>query len=230
MRRQDFIKKLGLGSLVLPLGSAISKTQPKDNSADSADCVTTPSETAGPFPTRDPASLAIQDIRFDRKGIEMTVQLAVQNKNNGCAPLAGVIVDVWHCDKDGYYSEYGGSGMQERDFKHAHFLRGRQTTNAQGIVNFKTIYPGWYAGRAPHIHVEILDAAEKSLLITQIAFPTDISNEVYTKAASHYVSGTQDTTNSSDRIFRDSIATQMPVITGSLTSGFNLTHKIIVEA
>ena len=224
------MKKLGLGSLILPLGASCGNSQPETPTPDSAACITTPSETAGPFPTKNPSALSIQDIRVDRKGIEMNVQIAVQNRSNGCAPLAGVLVDIWHCDKDGYYSEYGGSGMQSINFQNAHFLRGRQTTDAQGIVNFKTIFPGWYPGRAPHIHVEILDASENSLVVTQIAFPTGISDEVYTKATSFYTKGTQDTSNTGDGVFRDSIAAEMPVITGSVDSGFSLTHKIIVNA
>ena len=228
MNRIEFLKRLGLGGLVLPLGASHGNFQ-TDPQIDSNACATSPAETAGPFPTKDPATLAIQDIRADRMGVAMNVQLAIQDKNNGCAPLTGVFVDVWHCDNDGYYSEYGGSGMQSKNMQSVHFLRGRQTTNSQGIVTFKTIFPGWYPGRAPHIHVEVLDASERSLLVTQIAFPTEVCNEVYREATQYYSKGLQDTSNSRDGIFRDSLSAQMPVLTGNISNGFMLSHRIVVE-
>jgi protocatechuate 3,4-dioxygenase beta subunit len=227
MKRIDFLRKLGLGTMVLPLGASCGNGD--DPALDDGACTTSPSETAGPFPTKDPASLIIQDIRVDRRGIVMDIQIAIQNKSNGCAPLSGVLVDVWHCDKDGYYSEYGGTGMQSVNLQNVHFLRGRQTTNAQGVATFRTIFPGWYPGRAPHVHVEVLDTSERSLLVTQIAFPTDLCDQVYTTATDYYTNGKQDTSNSRDGIFRDSISAEMPVVTGSIAAGFTLTHKIVVN-
>ena len=193
-------------------------------------CTSTPSETAGPFPTKSPASLAMQDIRSDRTGVPLSINITIQNKNASCAGLEGAMVDIWHCDKDGYYSEYGGSGMQSANFTSVHFLRGRQTTNASGLAAFTSIFPGWYSGRAPHIHVHIYNASGKSLLVTQIAFPTDICNNVYTKATNFYTRGTQDTSNARDNVFSDSIANEMSVVSGSITGGYVLTHNIVVSA
>ncbi|MBA4057448.1 MAG: intradiol ring-cleavage dioxygenase, partial [Marivirga sp.] len=176
MERKEFLKRLGLSSLILPLISACSEegdpTAATDTST-SGTCTTTPTETAGPFPTKDPASLELVDITSDRTGVPMTIKITVQNKNTSCLALAGAIVDIWHCDKDGYYSEYGGTGMQSVNLTAYHFLRGRQITDSNGLAAFKSIFPGWYSGRAPHIHVHIYDSTGKSLLVTQIAFPTD---------------------------------------------------------
>jgi protocatechuate 3,4-dioxygenase beta subunit len=228
MERKEFLKRLGLGSLVMiPFIKACSED---DTKTATGACVETPSETAGPFPTKSPADFVITDIRSDRAGIEMTVNITIQNQNENCAPLADAIVDIWHCDKDGYYSEYGGTGMQEENFQSVHFLRGRQTTNADGVVAFKTIFPGWYSGRAPHIHVHIYDASEKSLLITQIAFPTSVCDTVYTTATEYYTKGTQDTLNTSDNIFADSLESELAVLSGSIDDGYALTHTIIVDA
>lgn len=193
-------------------------------------CASTPSETEGPFPTKSPSSLVLQDIRSDRAGLPMVINIAIQNKNASCAGLAGAFVDIWHCDKDGYYSEYGGTGMQSANFTSVHFLRGRQTTNASGLVSFQSIFPGWYSGRAPHIHVHIYDASGKSLLVTQIAFPTDVCDTVYTTATNFYTRGKQDTSNARDNVFSDSIATEMSVVTGSVSDGYTLTHNIVVSA
>ncbi|MGC3946822.1 MAG: intradiol ring-cleavage dioxygenase [Chryseolinea sp.] len=236
MERKQFLKRLGLTTLVTPvlMGCKDESADPTpsntttDSTSDEA-CVVTPSETAGPFPTKNPSSLVLQDISSDRTGISMTVKITVQNSNNGCEPLSGAIVDVWHCDKDGYYSEYGGTGMQQANFTSYHFLRGRQTTNADGQVGFTTIFPGWYSGRAPHIHVHIYDAKGNTLLVTQIAFPTSTCDTVYTTAAL-YTKGKQDTSNTSDNIFADSLDQEMSTITGSVSEGYELAHKIVVAA
>ena len=192
-------------------------------------CAGTPAETAGPFPTKSPSSLVKSDIRGDRTGIPLAIHITVNNRNNGCAALSGAIVDIWCCDKDGYYSEYGGSGMQSVNMTSLHFLRGRQTTGANGTVAFTSIFPGWYPGRAPHIHVHIYNASGTSLLVTQIAFPTDVSDLVYTTATNFYTKGKQDTSNSRDNVFANSLASELATVTGSVAAGYTLNHMITVN-
>jgi protocatechuate 3,4-dioxygenase beta subunit len=120
-------------------------------------------------------------------------------------------VEVWHCDTAGVYSEYG-SGQT--------FLRGLQTTDRSGAVKFTTVYPGWYAGRATHIHVEVFvnGAAVKT---TQIAFPESVSAEVYASGvyASH---GQNPTSNSRDGIFADGVNDELATYTAKLTIGLGL--------
>lgn len=158
------------------------------------------------------------------------LKITINNKNNSCAALAGAIVDNWHCDADGNYSEYGGSGMQSINYTSVHFLRGRQTTDASGVVTFNTIFPGWYGGRAPHIHVHVYSPDGASLMITQIAFPTDVCDTVYTTATNYYKKGKQDTTNARDNVFADSLASELATVTGSVSAGYTLTHLITVAA
>ncbi|GGA69064.1 hypothetical protein GCM10008015_07280 [Flavobacterium palustre] len=250
MERKDFLKGLGLvglGSLAVPIinacnsdddastdSSATDTTEATDtgSSSGSSTCSVTPSETAGPFPTKSPSSLVKSDITSDRTGIPLTINITIQNKNASCAALAGAIVDIWHCDKDGYYSEYGGTGMQSADFTSVHFLRGRQTTNANGLVNFTSIFPGWYSGRATHIHVHIYNSSGTSLLVTQIAFPEGSGSAVvlvnastangYTKGMSGY------TYNANDNVFSDGVSAELSTVTGSVAAGFVLTHTINV--
>jgi protocatechuate 3,4-dioxygenase beta subunit len=137
------------------------------------------------------------------------------------------LVDIWHCDKDGNYSEYGNHPMQRTDFTAAHFLRGRQTTDANGDVSFLSIYPGWYHGRAPHIHIEIFDKSGKSLLVTQVAFPENVSGTVY--ASSLYASrGQADTPNDSDNVFLDSLSERLATVRGNIKEGFTLSSTIVV--
>ncbi|OIN61127.1 dioxygenase family protein [Arsenicibacter rosenii] len=243
MDRKDFLKKgftaLGI-SMVMPLtGCKKSEVDAATTSGTgtgtstgttTGNCTVTPSETEGPFPTKTPSSLVLTDIRSDRTGVPFTIKITIQNKNAGCAVLKGALVDIWHCDKDGYYSEYGGTGMQSANFTSVHFLRGRQTTDASGLVSFTSIFPGWYSGRAPHIHVHIYDSTGKSLLVTQIAFPKDVCDTVYTTATTFYTRGKQDTTNERDNVFSDGFTTELATVTGSVSAGYVLTHTIVVSA
>jgi protocatechuate 3,4-dioxygenase beta subunit len=250
MERKDFLRGLGLvglGSLAIPIlsacggdddsstdSSATDTTEATDtgSSSGSSTCSVTPSETAGPFPTKSPSSLVKSDITSDRTGVPLTINITIQNKNANCVALAGALVDIWHCDKDGYYSEYGGTGMQSADFTSVHFLRGRQTTNANGLVSFTSIFPGWYSGRATHIHVHIYNSAGTSLLVTQIAFPEGSGSAVvlvnassangYTKGMSGY------TYNANDNVFSDGVSAELSTVTGSVAAGFVLTHTINV--
>ena len=237
MDRKEFLKKgfsaLGI-AMVMPLvgckPTEVDEPTPTGTGTTTGTCTATPSETEGPFPTKSPGTLAITDIRSDRTGVPFTIKITIQNKNNSCAALNGALVDIWHCDKDGYYSEYGGSGMQTANFTSVHFLRGRQTTDANGLVTFTSIFTGWYSGRAPHIHVHIYSATGTSLLVTQIAFPKAICDTVYTTATTYYTRGKQDTTNETDNVFRDGFTTELATVAGSVSAGYVLTHTIVVGA
>lgn len=80
--------------------------------------------------------------------------------SNACAALSGAIVDVWHCDAAGVYSDVSDTGFRTVGQK---FLRGYQATDSNGAASFTTIFPGWYSGRAVHIHYKIRpDAASSS--------------------------------------------------------------------
>jgi protocatechuate 3,4-dioxygenase beta subunit len=247
MERKEFLKRgfsaLGFAAIV-PLiscsgdtvdpveaetGSSPAGTTGTTTGSASGTCTATASETAGPFPTKSPAGLITNDITSDRAGTPLSVKITIQNLNNSCEGLQDGIVDIWHCDAAGNYSEYGGSGMQSTNYTSVHFLRGRQTTDANGLVTFTSIYPGWYSGRAPHIHVHVYNASGKSLLVTQIAFPEAISKVVYAQGvyASH---GQADTTNARDNVFSDGVSTEMSTVTGSTSAGYELTHAIVVSA
>lgn len=242
MERNEFLRR---GFSVLGLAAAISCSKDSvdpdtdstsgststgsTSSSGSGSCTITATETEGPFPTKTPGSLVTADITSDRQGTKLTVKITVQNKNASCAALAGALVDIWHCDAAGNYSEYGGTQMQSTNYTAVHFLRGRQTTDANGLVTFTTIYPGWYSGRATHIHVHIYNASGTSLLVTQIAFPEDISTVVYAQGvyASH---GQADTSNARDNVFGDGVTTELSTVTGSASAGYVLTHTIVVSA
>ena len=139
----------------------------------SSTCAVAPAETAGPFPSL--TNLIRSDIREGKSGVPVTLTLTVVNVNNGCSAVANAVVDIWQCDAEGHYSEYsqpGYNGTAET------FLRGIQTTDANGRVTFTTVYPGWYAGRATHIHAEVT-VSGRSVKVTQIAFPEGTTATVY---------------------------------------------------
>ncbi len=244
--RKKFLKNFLIGATSVPLILEACKKEDTISSGTgtgtgtgtgSGSCTVSPSETAGPFPTITPSSLVRSDIRDDRIGVAFTINITIKNKNNSCAALSGAIVDIWHCDKDGYYSEYGGTSMQTVNYTGVHFLRGRQTTDANGLVTFTSIFPGWYQSRATHIHVHIYNSSGTSLLVTQIAFPEGTGSAVATVNGSGgtaygYTKGmTGYTYNASDNVFSDdSTGAELSTVAGSLSGGYTLTHTIYVAA
>lgn len=223
MKRKEFLAKsaVGLGGLIaIPLlGSSCKKNDPNV-------CQSSPEEVVGPFPHKSPAEVINSNIVGDRIGIPLAINITVENVNNGCAPLGDVLVDIWQCDAKGNYSEY--TGQVQGDFTGQNFLRGRQTTDTNGKVSFISIYPGWYPGRAPHIHVEVLRSTGESLLVTQIAFPEDTSKSVY--QTTNY-NGEFDTKNKKDGEFKDSLKLNMAnSVTGNNTDGYILSKIIKVMA
>jgi protocatechuate 3,4-dioxygenase beta subunit len=238
MERKRFLKSLLIGTIA---GPAVLQACKKSDSTvvddpsgtgtvtnsgmSSSTCTIAPTETEGPFPTKVPASYSRTDITDGRSGYKMTAKIVI---NSNCVALAGAIVDIWHCDAEGNYSEYGGTGMQSTNYQSVHFLRGRQVTDASGIVNFTTIFPGWYSGRATHIHVHVYSANGNSLKVTQIAFPEGSGSAVslvngYKKGLTGY------TMNANDNVFSDDmLKIEVATVSGSLTDGFTLNMTINV--
>ena len=232
MNRKEFLKHslVGLGAVVT-LPSIIQACSSDDDVAGTtdetgssgngtADCVLSPSETEGPYPIISPSQYVRANIVGDRTGVGMELVITVQDLSEDCETLEGVLVDVWHCDKDGNYSQYGS-------YTSSNFLRGRQTTDANGQAIFTSVFPGWYRGRAPHIHVEVLSASGNSLLASQIAFPTSVYETVY---ASDGYNGSPDTTNAQDGIFSDSLDLNMAnTVSGSVSAGYTVSKTLIVS-
>jgi protocatechuate 3,4-dioxygenase beta subunit len=190
------------------------------------DCEDSARETRGPFPNKNPSALVTRNIVGDRKGVALLIELIILDKAGNCRPLEGALVDIWHCDNQGHYSEYGGTRMQNENHESRHFLRGRQHTDAMGKVSFQSIFPGYYRGRAPHLHIEVKGKDEKSLLVTQIAFPENVCDMVY---ASEGYQGKGYVSNASDGVFRDSLERNMAdVLTGDAGSGFRLDKTLVV--
>ena len=182
----------------------------------SATCAVSPSETAGPYPSL--TDLFRSDIREGRSGLPLTLTITVVNVNNGCGPVAGANVEIWQCDAEGHYSQYSQPGYNGQSET---FLRGIQTTDSSGRVTFTTIYPGWYMGRATHIHVEVTMNGS-SVKVTQIALPENITAAIYATGV-YAPKGQNPTTNAGDNIFADSLASELAAVTGDTTSGLAAT-------
>ncbi|TRW24609.1 T9SS type A sorting domain-containing protein [Flavobacterium zepuense] len=238
MERKAFLRNsMGFLGLAVTAPSVLRGINAKTESESEIltdNCTLSPSETAGPFPTITPSNWERIDITDGRTGVPFTININIMNKNANCTALADAIVDIWHCDKDGNYSEYGGSGMQPTNYTSVHFLRGRQVTNANGQVGFTSIFPGWYTGRATHIHVHVYNASGTSLLITQISFPESADSAVvavnsataygYTKGMNGY------TYNDDDNVFSDDTnGAELGTVSGSIESGYTLEHTIYVN-
>jgi protocatechuate 3,4-dioxygenase beta subunit len=161
-----------------------------------------------------------RDVTEGRPGLPLTLTITVVNTRTSCGPLADAAVEIWQCDAAGNYSEYGQSSGQT-------FLRGLQTTDSGGKVTFNTIYPGWYMGRATHIHVEIY-VNGRTVKTTQIAFPESISASVY-RTGVYASKGLNTTTNASDNVFSDGVQDEMAALSGDAASGYTGTITVGVS-
>lgn len=161
-------------------------------------CVLTPEVTEGPY-YFDPELERADITEGSETGVATTVRLQIVD--GSCQPIEGARVDIWHCNAEGLYSGYanqtGGIDTTGRTF-----LRGTQFASANGIVEFQTIYPGWYAGRTTHIHFKVfLD--EKTVLTGQLFFPDALSQFIYQNVEPYAARGhDRDVLNANDNIAR----------------------------
>jgi protocatechuate 3,4-dioxygenase beta subunit len=166
-------------------------------------CVVAPALTEGPYYID--VALERSDIRPNTadgvvsEGAPLTIEWIVsQADGSACMPMQGAIVDVWHCDALGVYSDVQGNT--------GNFLRGFQRTDANGKATFQTIYPGWYQGRAVHIHFKIRtdpDASAGFEFTSQLFFDDDLSRSVYSSGV-YAQKGAQDVPNAQDGIYNQS--------------------------
>jgi protocatechuate 3,4-dioxygenase beta subunit len=191
-------------------------------------CVVAPELTEGPYYVD--VNLERSDIRPNTadgvaaEGAPLQLGwLVSQVDGDGCLPLEGAIVDVWHCDALGVYSAVQGSAGTD-------FLRGFQRTDASGAAAFTTVYPGWYQGRAVHIHFKIRtdpDAEAGFEFTSQLFFDDALSQQVYSSGV--YASkGPQDQTNESDSIFNQSGGATLLDVTQD-GDGYKTTFEIAVQ-
>jgi len=210
MKRRELIKGLGAFGLGSVLTGIVAENTVK-NTANATDisslpkiykgspiCWLTPQKTEGPYYFN--SNLVRPDIRISTNnnvfhdGIPLNMAISVIDIN--CVPIQNVLVDLWHCDKDGFYSGYVQPGG---NYVGHDFMRGIQATNTNGIANFITSYPGWYPGRATHIHFKVR-LNSTTFVTSQHCFLDSVNNTIY--ATPLYVGrGPNPITNAMDGIF-----------------------------
>lgn len=156
------------------------------------DCVLMPELTEGPYYLD--LDLVRSDITEGRPGLPFDLRVTVVDAD-ACEPIEGAAVDVWHCDAEGAYSGVQGAEGET-------FCRGVQMTDASGVAEFRTVFPGWYTGRAVHIHVKVQVDGNQTHT-GQLFFDPEVTSAVY--ATEPYAErGEPDVPNSSDGIYAES--------------------------
>lgn len=225
----------GASSSTTSTTSGATTTTAGSTAATVTSCSTIPSETGGPFPgdgSNGPDVLAENGVvrkditsSFDgmsgtADGVPYTMQFTVVNIDDGCKPLTGAAIYVWHCDREGNYSMYQSASD-------ANYLRGVQEVDANGVATFTSIFPACYSGRWPHVHFEVYPSvsdatnATNKLVTSQLALPEDVCDTVYaTSGYEQSSSNMQRVSLSSDMVFSDGVSLQTPSMTGNAQSGY----------
>lgn len=215
MDRRSLLRGLGaigIGSM-LPMRKALSKNE----LGDSGVCWLTPQETEGPYYLN--ANLVRQNITEGRPGLPLRMVITVINLD--CVPIPNVLVDVWHADKDGNYSGFGGFVGQT-------FMRGIQPTDGSGVAVFDTVYPGWYPGRATHVHFKVR-LTSSTYVTSQFCFLDSVNNAVY--ATPLYVGrGPNPTTNAMDMVFQSPDPQYLRMTATPNATGYDGTYTIGINA
>src|SRR6266481_907475 len=240
-----------LQAILTGCGAAGSSSSSTSSSSSSSSCVASTNVTRGPYfvdnqsdsnITTDDIDTSIperSDIRPDTKGstgtqsgLPLTLNITVGSYSRGtCTPIANAQVHIWHCNAQGVYSDIQAStNDNDADLTGENFLRGYQYTDANGKVSFTTIYPGWYSGRAVHIHVKVrvFDSSGNvtTEATTQLFFDDSISTAVYAANSDYSRTGTRDTMDSADSIYAAESPALLVSLTGSASTSYAGTISI----
>ena len=194
-RRDVLLKIVGAASFAgfssLTKGVALAATNPE---------ILTPEQTEGPYWVDE--QLNRSNIVYDpsngtyQPGFPLFLLIhAKQVTAWVVTPLANAYLDIWQCNAAGLYSDESSEGTLGQKY-----LRGYQVTDSKGDVHFTTIYPGWYSGRTPHIHLRVRTYSGTTTtynFTTQFYFDQSITDVVY-QTAPYNTRGTQSTFNDTD--------------------------------
>ncbi len=172
LTRREILKVFGISAVAGVVGIENISSQETVEKTHTPKCVLTPQQTAGPFYFD--VEQVREDITEGKKGTPLELVITVVDSSD-CKPVKDAIVDIWQADAKGVYSGYKNQGV---DTTGQTYLRGIQVTDAEGSAKFKTIYPGIYPGRVPHIHFKVL-IDNKSFVTSQFYFPAELSKQIY---------------------------------------------------
>ena len=217
MDKREFLKSAGLAGIASLLPSVNAIGSDTKSAAKAAACTLIPSETAGPFPLDITANTNFfrRDVRENKTGVQLNLKMKIVGVDN-CFPMQNVRVNIWHCDKDGAYSGYsvpsnpGQAGTT--------YLRGYQMTDANGEVEFITIFPGWYPGRVCHIHFQVYVSTNYAA-ISQLTFDPNPKQALYSANSGVYTKGPDPMTIASDGVFADGYAYQVASLMPNTATG-----------
>lgn len=142
-------------------------------------CTVFAASTEGPCHAPSPTR---KDVSEGYPGLPMRLELLIVDGD--CNPVPNAEVEIWHCDTLGLYSgdidgnndDFCTSGDEEA--AEAYWYRGIQTGGSDGRVTFDTNFPGWYGGRATHIHFRVT-VGNQQYLVSQLFFDEDLKLEIY---------------------------------------------------
>ena len=217
--------------------SSTTSSSTAGSQASGGSCEEIPGETAGPFPgdgsngpdvlgqdgvVRSDITASFGSMTGSAAGVPLTVELRIQDAAKGCAAMAGAAVYLWQCDREGRYSLYSPGATDQN------YLRGVQEAGSDGRVTFRSVFPGAYPGRWPHLHFAVYPslAAARSgqgeIATSQLALPEAACRQVY-EGADGYGASVRHLSQLSlerDGVFRDGADRQLAATTGSITAGY----------
>ena len=255
LTRREAVKSAGVAGAMLLGGPAVWASLPEGAAIAASRCAKlTPELTEGPYWVN--TMLRRCDVRANshggrrQAGVPLKLYINVLNASRHCRPLSGVAVDIWHANAHGLYSDetsqQAGGGTTGGDTSSDNWLRGYQITGQDrglahkpvaGQVSFRTIWPGWYTGRAIHIHVRVRHLSHGGATIagytTQIFF-TDAANDHVLTAATPYNARspqTDPTTDENDTVLSTAdVTTNVVGVHGSIAHGYTATFNIAATA
>lgn len=239
------------GGAEVSFGSVASSTSSSSSTTTVSSCSIIPEETAGPYPgdgsnynssgianALSQSGIVRSDIRASfgsasavATGIPLTLTLKLVSTTSSCANLAGYAIYLWHCDRNGLYSLYS-TGLTTENY-----LRGVQATDSNGSVTFLTVFPGCYAGRMPHIHLEIYPSLATAtgygnkIKTSQLSFPLATLAEVY--ATADYATSAANLSGMSfatDNVFSDGTSLQIASVSGTTATGYTAALTVGIAA
>ena len=188
LTRDSLLRSAGAAELAAVFGAQALGSFDEEARASATACLLTPETTEGPYWIEE--RFTRRNVTEGKAGVPLVIRFTVLNAKT-CRPIRNADVEIWHCDASGRYSGVNGAST--------HFLRGHQRSGRTGKAEFLTIFPGWYPGRAPHIHMKV-SVVRNEVHTGQVFLPEAITREVY-RQAPYARRGQYDTPHAADGIF-----------------------------